>query len=191
MAPVPPPTRTPRATAPAGHPDPDAIPTFLRNAVSRVNGSERWAPLTKRHHQCLAYTSDIVRTARGRLQMGTPENAVNGANGKALLRGERITSLDEAARRGLLRPGMVIHVKAHPYEEETNGAHYVRSDDSHHWFIYMGKDAHGTPRFADDSYPGKNGTHYATARQMWDRVKGMDYGEPMVAAIYDPLASRR
>lgn len=177
------PSFAPPVVAPVNAPE---IPRLLRRAVYGTHASERWNPIEKRHHQCLAFVRDIVRRAGGELRTATADHALREPDGRVLLRGVSIKDLDLAARRGILKPGMVIHVKAH-FDEEENGVRYTRANDSHHWFIYMGTDASGTPRFADNGHPGKAGNYYCTAAGMWQWVRHMKYGEPKVSAIYDPI----
>lgn len=163
------------------------IPQKLRRAVYGTHTSERWNPIETRHNQCLAYAREIVRRAGGPSFNISTQNALRERDGRVSLRGSSIKDLDAAARAGVLRPGMVIHVKAH-FDEEENGVRYTRAHDSHHWFVYMGLDRHGTPRFADNGHPGRGGDGYATAATMWQWVRHMKYGEPKVTAIYDPLS---
>ena len=90
-------------------------------------------------------------------------------------------------------PGMLIHVKIH-YDKDP--AYHV-SDDAHHWFIYMGKDEQGVPRFADNTHKG----NLQTANDVYNNMKGWSnskkYGDekygyvPRVTAVHDPFACAR
>ncbi len=107
------------------------------------------------------------------------------------LRGSRISSLDEAALEGRLKPGMLIHVKA-AYDKDPA---YNPVENAHHWFVYMGlKD--GVPMFADCLREGRLQTieemdrNMSAGRILKEQYK--PYGNiRRVSAVYDPFADQR
>ena len=96
--------------------------------------------------------------------------------------------LRDAVSTGALKPGMLVHMKIHA---ERNTPYHTR-DDGHHWVVYMGKDASGTPQFADNS--GRQMSLDRTARR-YHRVRSNKYGlqgqQRRITAFYDPFANRR
>ncbi|MBP5470094.1 MAG: hypothetical protein J6Z11_12715 [Candidatus Riflebacteria bacterium] len=98
------------------------------------------------------------------------------------MRGQKISSLKEAALNGKLLPGMLIHVKAH-YNEDPD---YARSNDGHHWFMYMGL-VNGEPMFVDNIRDNKL-RNTETQAQIFNTSK---YGDRYITTIYDPFASQR
>lgn len=98
------------------------------------------------------------------------------------LRGQRIDCLKEAALSKKLLPGMLIHVKHH-YNEDPD---YKRSNDGHHWFVYMGL-VNGEPMFVDNIKENKLRNTETQARTF----KTSKYGDRYITAIYDPFASQR
>ncbi len=108
------------------------------------------------------------------------------------LRGYYINQLSEAVESGNLLPGMLIHVKVH-YDYDPA---YNPVNDAHHWFVYVGKDAEGVPRFADNVH----GSDLQTAQQVYNYMNGgsaKKYGDAKygynrrVHAVFDPFASVR
>lgn len=165
-----------------------AIPSELKRGLEAAKRSE-WM----RSHKCLQFAGTVAHEA------GAPEGKTNYTQAQSnwpadkSLRGYSINELPKAIEAGLLLPGMLVHVKIH-YDKDP--AYHV-SDDAHHWFIYMGKDAQGVPRFADNTHKGNLQTADDVYRNMrgWENSK--KYGDskygyiPRVTAVHDPFAGQR
>ncbi|MBU1106418.1 MAG: SH3 domain-containing protein [Candidatus Riflebacteria bacterium] len=181
---------TPSATAitASGGINGPAIPAELTKGLAAAKKSE-WA----RSHKCLQFAGTIAAKAGatpGKAAASQPQTAYPADKS---LRGYQINDLGKAVDAGLLKPGMLIHVKIH-YDRDP--AYHV-GDDAHHWFVYMGKNSAGVPMFADNTHSG----NLQTAQQVYSNMKGWSnskkYGDskygyvPRVTAIHDPFADKR
>lgn len=164
------------------------IPAVLLSGLEAAKKSE-WF----RSHKCLQFAGTIAAKAgatQGNARATAPHNAYPA---DTRLRGTQINELPKAVESGLLKPGMLIHVKIH-YDKDP--AYHV-SDDAHHWFVYMGKNSNGTPMFADNTHKG----NLQTADEVYSNMKGWKnsktYGDsaygfvPRVTAVHDPFADKR
>lgn len=143
-------------------------------------------------NKCLQFAGTIAHEA------GAPDAGKTYTQPQAIwpadkrLRGYYINQLPQAVEAGKLLPGMLIHVKVH-YDYDPA---YNPVNDAHHWFVYVGKDAQGVPRFADNV----KGSNLQTAQQVYNYMNGgsaKKYGDAKygynrrVHAIFDPFASVR
>ncbi|HAE37377.1 MAG TPA: hypothetical protein DCG57_01925, partial [Candidatus Riflebacteria bacterium] len=160
-----------------------AIPDALLNGLAEAKKTE-WF----RSHKCLQFAGTVAAKAgatRGKAAASQPQAAYPA---DTRLRGYQINDLPKAVEAGLLKPGMLIHVKIH-YDKDPA---YHRADNAHHWFVYMGKSSKGEPMFADNTHKGE----LQTAQQVYANMKGWRnskiYGDskygyvPRVTAIHDP-----
>jgi hypothetical protein len=165
-----------------------AIPAALMTGLDFAKKSE-WF----RSHKCLQFAGTIAAGAgakRGNAPSYQPQAAYPA---DTRLRGTQINELPKAVESGVLKPGMLIHVKIH-YDKDP--AYHV-GDDAHHWFVYMGKNERGVPMFADNTHQG----NLQTADEVYANMKGWSnsrqYGDskygyvPRVTAIHDPFADQR
>lgn len=164
------------------------IPSAMLSGLEAAKQSE-WFKSGK----CLQFAGTIAAKAGatpGRADASQPQSAYPADN---TLRGYQINDLSKAVDAGLLKPGMLIHVKIH-YDKDP--AYHV-SNDAHHWFIYMGRNSDGVPMFADNTHKG----NLQTADEVYSNMKGWknskNYGDekygyvPRVTSIHDPFADRR
>jgi len=165
-----------------------AIPAELKRGLEAAKRS-KWMT----SHKCLQFAGTVAHEA------GAPEGKSNYTQAQSnwpadtALRGTSINELPAAIESGGLLPGMLVHVKIH-YDKDP--AYHV-SNDAHHWFVYMGKDEQGVPRFADNTHKG----NLQTADDVYKNMKGWDnsrkYGDsrygyiPRVTAVHDPFAGQR
>jgi hypothetical protein len=122
------------------------------------------------------------------------------------VRGCHVDDVDSLVASGRLRPGMMIHTKAHWNEVEP----YHVGDDAHHWVMYVGKQ-NNVARYADNIAFGKctkTNPWSCTSSQAgyygnmagWTNaelyglepagVDGVNY-PPRLTAIHDPLEGQR
>lgn len=164
------------------------IPSALLRGLDDAKQSE-WF----RSHKCLQFAGTVAAKAGatpGRAAASQPQSAYPADK---TLRGYQINDLTKAVDAGLLKPGMLIHVKIH-YDRDP--AYHV-SNDAHHWFVYMGLNGKGVPMFADNTHKG----NLQTAQEVYSNMKGWknskQYGDakygyvPRVTAVHDPFADRR
>lgn len=143
-------------------------------------------------NKCLQFAGTVAHEA------GAPDAGKTYTQPQAIwpadkrLRGYYINQLPKAVEAGTLLPGMLIHVKVH-YDYDPA---YNPVNDAHHWFVYVGKDAQGVPRFTDNV----KSTNLQTAEQVYNYMNGgsaKKYGDSKygynrrVHAIFDPFASVR
>lgn len=181
-------TITPTPVTSSGGINGPGIPQQLLKGLEEAKKTEWFTS-----HKCLQFAGTIAAKAGA-----TPGKAVSYQPQEAYppdtrLRGTQINKLPEAVESGLLKPGMLIHVKIH-YDKDP--AYHV-ADDAHHWFVYLGKDANGVPKFVDNTGKGK----LQTAQDVYNNMKGwknsQDYGDsqygyvPRITAIHDPFADKR
>jgi len=165
-----------------------AIPAELLKGLAEAKKTE-WF----RSHKCLQFAGTVAAKAgatRGKAAASQPQAAYPADK---RLRGYQINDLPKAVEAGLLKPGMLIHVKIH-YDKDPA---YHKPDNAHHWFVYMGKDSKGVPMFADNTHKGE----LQTAQQVYSNMKGWRnskiYGDskygyvPRVTAVHDPFADKR
>ncbi len=165
-----------------------AIPAELMQGLEAAKRS-KW--LTS--HKCLQFAGTIAHEAGAPDGQDTYTQPQHAWPADTTLRGSSINTLPDAVAAGKLLPGMLVHVKIH-YDKDP--AYHV-SNDAHHWFIYMGKDEQGVPRFADNTHKG----NLQTANDVYSNMKGWSnskkYGDekygyiPRVTAVHDPFASKR
>jgi len=142
--------------------------------------------------KCLQFAGTVTHEA------GAPDSGKTYTQPQAIwpadttLRGYYINELPKAVEAGQLLPGMLIHVKVH-YDYDPA---YNPTNDAHHWFVYVGKDAQGVPRFTDNL----KSTDLQTADQVYNYMNGgsaKKYGDAKygynrrVHAVFDPFASVR
>ncbi len=164
------------------------IPIELMHGLEAAKRSE-WM----RSHKCLQFAGTVAHEGGAPSENAEYTQPQSAYPPDKTLRGYFIDKLPEAIEAGQLLPGMLIHVKIH-YDKDP--AYHV-SDDAHHWFIYMGKDEQGVPRFADNTHKG----NLQTASDVYKNMKGWanskKYGDekygyvPRVTAVHDPFASVR
>ncbi len=165
-----------------------AIPAELLKGLADAKKTE-WF----RSHKCLQFAGTIAAKAGatpGKAAASQPQAAYPADK---RLRGYQINDLPKAVESGLLKPGMLIHVKIH-YDRDPA---YHKPDNAHHWFVYMGKNGKGVPMFADNTRKGE----LQTAQQVYSNMKGWRnskiYGDskygyvPRVTAVHDPFADKR
>jgi hypothetical protein len=165
-----------------------AIPAELLKGLAEAKKTE-WF----RSHKCLQFAGTVAAKAGatpGKAAASQPQAAYPADK---RLRGYQINDLPKAVEAGLLKPGMLIHVKIH-YDKDPA---YHRADNAHHWFVYMGKNSKGVPMFADNTHKGE----LQTAQQVYSNMKGWRnskiYGDskygyvPRVTAVHDPFADKR
>ncbi len=165
-----------------------AIPDALMKGLAAAKKTE-WF----RSHKCLQFAGTVAAKAGatpGKAAASQPQAAYPADK---RLRGYQINDLPKAVEAGLLKPGMLIHVKIH-YDKDPA---YHKPDNAHHWFVYMGKDSKGVPMFADNTHKGE----LQTAQQVYSNMKGWRnskiYGDakygyvPRVTAVHDPFADKR
>lgn len=165
-----------------------AIPAELMHGLEAAKRSQ-W--LTS--HKCLQFAGTIAHEAGAPDGKTTYTQPQSSWPADTALRGSSIDDLPAAVESGRLLPGMLIHVKLH-YDRDP--AYHV-SNDAHHWFVYMGKDEQGVPRFADNTHKGNLQTANDVYRNMrgWENSK--KYGDsrygyiPRVTAVHDPFAGQR
>lgn len=180
-------SKTPVSTKTGGINGP-AIPSELLKGLAEAKKTE-WF----RSHKCLQFAGTVAAKAGatpGKAAASQPQAAYPADK---RLRGYQINDLPKAVEAGLLKPGMLIHVKIH-YDKDPA---YHRADNAHHWFVYMGKNSKGVPMFADNTHKGE----LQTAQQVYSNMKGWRnskiYGDskygyvPRVTAIHDPFANKR
>jgi hypothetical protein len=181
--PAAPPATTPPPAADASGFRGKSIPESLRQAFRRAKRS-RW----NKNGKCLQFAGTVASKA-GATRTTQPHSAYKPAIRS--FQGRQINELDQAVASGALKPGMLIHVKIH---SERNRAYHT-ADDAHHWFVYMGQDEGGVPRFADTR--GANQSAEGMYRRMKAWKNSRRYGDrkhgyvPTVTAFYDPFASQR
>lgn len=176
----------------------DGIPPELHAAFDKAKAS-KWGRMKNR---CLQFAGTLVDAAGGTKTADKPVTYPHKAYGPAIkdFRGRHINELGEAVDKGLLKPGMLIHVKIHydrdtPYHWNAGREKKNRYDDAHHWITYMGKDAAGVPRFADSR--GREQTAEKVYQTMKDWPNSKRWGDrkygyiPRVTAFYDPFHDRR
>ncbi len=164
------------------------IPVELMHGLEAAKRSQ-W--LTS--HKCLQFAGTVAHEAGapdGKTTYTQPQSAWPADTN---LRGSSIAELPAAVESGRLLPGMLIHVKIH-YDKDPA---YHRPDDAHHWFVYMGRDEQGVPRFADNTHKG----NLQTANDVYRNMKGWEnskkYGDPQygyiprITAVHDPFADQR
>ena len=164
------------------------IPAALMSGLEAAKNSD-WF----RSHKCLQFAGTVAAkggATPGKDKASQPQSAYPADK---RLRGSQINELPKAVESGLLKPGMLIHVKIH-YDRDPA---YHAPDDAHHWFVYMGKDSKGVPMFADNTHKG----NLQTAATVYSNMKGWanskKYGDstygyvPRVTAIHDPFADQR
>ncbi|HNY13200.1 MAG TPA: hypothetical protein PKK26_16550, partial [Candidatus Wallbacteria bacterium] len=164
------------------------IPAELREGIEAAMRTQWYTTPNK----CLQYAGTVAHEA------GAPDGGKEYTQPQAIwpadttLRGYYINELPKAVEAGQLLPGMLIHVKVH-YDYDPA---YSPENDAHHWFVYVGKDEQGVPRFADCL----KGATLQTADQMYNCMNGgsaKKYGDAKygynrrVTAVYDPFASVR
>lgn len=175
-------------TVPEGGINGPAIPVELTHGLEAAKRSKWMAS-----HKCLQFAGTVAHEA------GAPDGSAvyyqpqAAWPADAFLRGWSIDRLPEAIEARKLLPGMLVHVKIH-YDRDPA---YHRADDAHHWFVYMGKDAQGKPRFADNTHRG----NLQSAKEVYNNMRGWEnsrkYGDskygyiPRVTAVHDPFASVR
>ena len=165
-----------------------AIPAELLKGLAEAKKTE-WF----RSHKCLQFAGTVAAKAGatpGKAAASQPQAAYPADK---RLRGYQINDLPKAVEAGLLKPGMLIHVKIH-YDKDPA---YHKPDNAHHWFVYMGKNSKGVPMFADNTHKGE----LQTAQQVYSNMKGWrnskTYGDakygyvPRVTAVHDPFANKR
>ena len=165
-----------------------AIPAELLKGLAEAKKTE-WF----RSHKCLQFAGTVAAKAGatpGKAAASQPQAAYPADK---RLRGYQINDLPKAVEAGLLKPGMLIHVKIH-YDKDPA---YHKPDNAHHWFVYMGKNSKGVPMFADNTHKGE----LQTAQQVYSNMKGWRnskiYGDskygyvPRVTAVHDPFADKR
>lgn len=169
-----------------------------------INGPEIPAALLKgleaakksgwfRSHKCLQFAGTVAAKAGAPAGQAVSYQPQRAYPADKRLRGTQINQLPQAVEAGLLKPGMLIHVKIHFDKDPA----YHKADDAHHWFVYMGKNAKGVPMFADNTHKGR----LQTANEVYSNMKGWSnsrkYGDskygyvPRVTAIHDPFAAQR
>jgi len=164
------------------------IPAELKQGVEAAKRTQWFTTPNK----CLQFAGTVAHEA------GAPNTSVSYTQPQAAwpaittLRGYYINQLPKAVEEGTLLPGMLIHVKVH-YDYDPA---YNPTNDAHHWFVYMGKDAQGIPRFSDNL----KASNFQTADQVYNYMNGgsaQKYGDAKygynrrVTAVYDPFASER
>lgn len=164
------------------------IPAELKQGVEAAKRTQWYTTPDK----CLQFAGTVAHEA------GAPNTKVTYTQPQAAwpaiktLRGYYINQLPKAVEEGKLLPGMLIHVKVH-YDYDPA---YNPTNDAHHWFVYMGKDAQGVPRFSDNL----KASNFQTAEQVYNYMNGgsaKKYGDAKygynrrVTAVYDPFASER
>ena len=164
------------------------IPAELKKGLEAAKKSKWMAS-----HKCLQFAGTVAHEAGAPGGKTTHTQPQSSYPADTALRGRSIDSLPEAVEAGQLLPGMLVHVKIH-YDRDP--AYHV-SGDAHHWFIYMGKDEQGVPRFADNTRKG----NLQSANDVYRNMKGWEnskkYGDakygyiPRVTAVHDPFASVR
>ena len=141
--------------------------------------------------KCLQFAGTVAARAGAHVSAANSIYPHNAYKPNKSLRGSRISSLDDAALAGKLKPGMLIHVKA-AYDKDPA---YNPVENAHHWFVYMGT-KNGTPMFADCLRDGRLQTIQEIDRNMSAgrilKEKYKPYGNiRRVSAIYDPFADQR
>ena len=157
------------------------VPECLMKGLEAAKDSQ-W---NKVKNKCLQFAGTIAEEAGAPVSYkgAGSQPQIAWANTKdTTYRGQRIDCLKEAALSGKLLPGMLIHVKHH-YNEDPD---YARSNDGHHWFMYMGM-VDGEPMFVDNIKENKLRDTETQARTF----KTSQYGDRYITAIYDPFASQR
>jgi len=118
-----------QAQAKAG---PNGLSRRQRRALRKQERRIRWKHTPKNMHNYLPPLKEGGRKAHAGLTMS--QLAENTKTGKG----------------PQLRPGMTIHVKAFPHEKSPYGSSKRNpSNQTHHWFTYVGKDKAGNPQFMD------------------------------------------
>lgn len=176
------------AGAKAGGINGPAIPDALLKGLAAAKKSE-WF----RSHKCLQFAGTVAAKAGATPGKSSASQPQSSYPADKRLRGYQINKLPEAVEGGLLKPGMLIHVKIH-YDRDPA---YHKPDDAHHWFVYMGKNSSGVPMFADNTHQG----NLQTAQQVYSNMKGWKnsklYGDakygyvPRITAVHDPFADKR
>ncbi len=164
------------------------IPEALKKGLELAKRSE-W----NRSGKCLQFSGTVAAKAGAKPGKAVYYQPQSAYPADTRLRGAQINDLPKAVEAGLLKPGMLIHVKIH-YDRDP--AYHV-ANDAHHWFVYMGKNSSGVPMFADNTHQNR----LQTADQVYANMKGWsnsrEYGDkkygyvPRVTAIHDPFADQR
>lgn len=164
------------------------IPPELIHAIEAAKRTQWYTTPNK----CLQFAGTVAHEA------GAPDAGKTYTQPQAIwppdksLRGYYINQLPQAVEAGKLLPGMLIHVKVH-YDYDPA---YNPVNDAHHWFVYVGKDAQGVPRFTDNV----KSSNLQTAQQVYNYMNGgsaKKYGDSKygynrrVHAVFDPFASVR
>ena len=157
------------------------VPECLMSGLEKAKDSQ-W---NKVKDKCLQFAGTIAEEAGAHVSYkgAGSQPQIAWANTKdTTYRGQRIDCLKEAALSGKLLPGMLIHVKHH-YNEDPD---YARSNDGHHWFMYMGM-VDGEPMFVDNIRENK----LRNTETQASIFKTSKYGDRYITAIYDPFADQR
>ena len=96
--------------------------------------------------------------------------------GSTTARGCALTHLAISEQMGKLRPGMAVYMDRTPGIDPSS----VNRGNMPHWMTYLGKDADGTLRFADQ---------YAADWSLMELAQA--YAPRVIDTIYDPLARVR
>ena len=164
-----------------------AIPDCLMKGLAAAKQSKWFTTPDK----CLQFAGTVAYKGGAHVSSANSIYPHNAYKPNKSLRGSRISSLDDAALAGKLKPGMLIHVKA-AYDKDPA---YNPVENAHHWFVYMGTKG-GTPMFADCLRGGRLQTIQEIDRNMSAgrilKEKYKPYGNiRRVSAIYDPFADQR
>ncbi len=164
-----------------------SIPDCLLQGLAAAKKTQWFTTKDK----CLQFAGTVAARAGAHVSAGNSIYPHNAYKPDKSLRGSRISSLDDAALAGKLKPGMLIHVKA-AYDKDPA---YNPVENAHHWFVYMGT-KNGTPMFADCLRDGRLQTIQEIDRNMSAgrilKEKYKPYGNiRRVSAIYDPFADQR
>lgn len=142
-------------------------------------------------NKCLQYAGTVAYKAGAHVSEKNSIYPHNAYTPDKTLRGKTIDKLDDAAREGILKPGMLIHVKA-AYDKDPA---YNPNTNAHHWFMYVGMQ-NGVPMFHDTLKSGSLKTADEMARIMKTgnitQSQYKNYGNiRRVSAVYDPFADQR
>lgn len=164
------------------------IPKCLLDGIEAAKKSKWFTTPNK----CLQYAGTIAAGAGAKPAKADAIYPHLAYPADTTLRGAQIDSLDDAAKAGTLKPGMLIHVKVH-YDVDPA---YNPTNDAHHWFAYIGMNEKGTPMFADCLRQGRPQTIDEIDRNMRGgsvlKYGGGKYGYVRrVTAVHDPFADRR
>ena len=177
---------------------PDELLAARRHAIHQNGGAEDHIYDDGHHdtwyYHCreFAYAVAVAAGAPDLSESRHPDVAYASTRSRTQCGADVHTGLTDGVASRELKPGMLVFCKANPHSEPYEEIHHlhngdVTGKDTQHWFVYLGLDSDGEPRFTDSLHERRTihdqfhflGTPNTKFTKWW--------GPALISAFYDPF----